>query len=373
MKRIQACILLLACLSACGAPPAPGATPIDAMPTDYVTVPTETAGRIVAIADDASGVSYQWPGVYFETAFEGDGVAFSIGPGDTILHLQVDGDRVGTLVKPAGHYRIDGLGDGEHVVRIEVATESQAGPNRFGGFWLPPEATSLPAPQRTRRIEFIGDSHTVGYGNLSRNRECSDAEVWATTDNTQAFGPVIARHYGADYRVNAISGRGVVRNYDGGEGDTLPQAYPYALFDHSAQDAAGDWLPQVVVIALGTNDFSTPLKPGERWSTREALQQDYVQAYAGFVASLRERYPQAYFVLWATDLADGEIRAQSARVVERLRQSGETRVGFVPVGELKMGGCHWHPSVDDSRRIADLLITHLDALPVAPWQEAEAR
>src|SRR6185312_14756892 len=108
------------------------------------------------------------------------------------------------------------------------------------------------------QIEFIGDSHTVGYGNTSRTRECTQDDVWKTTDNSQSFGPLIAGHYAADYQINAISGRGIVRNYNGTPGDTLPVAYPYVLFDKKEEYSDPHWKPQIIVISLGTNDFSTP-------------------------------------------------------------------------------------------------------------------
>lgn len=330
--------------------------------TDAVPAPIVVGGRTVGTDD---GLAYQWPGVHFQTRFSGDGVLFEVGPGDVILHVEADGARIASLRKPApGRYRIAGLGPGEHRVRIDAATESQAGPNRFGGFLLPPGSAPLAPPQATRRIEFIGDSHTVGYGSASGGRDCSDAQVWETTDTTLAFGPRLAAAYGADYRVNAISGRGIVRNYGGMPGDTLPQAYPWLLFDHSVREAGpADWQPQLVVIALGTNDFSTPLAAGERWATRQALHQDYEQIYAGFVRMLRARYPQAYFLLWATDLADGEIAAETGKVAAALRQGGDDRIGFATVAGLAMDACHWHPSAADHRRIAEVLARHVDAVP----------
>ena len=352
----------------------PTVVPMQDIPSDYTPAPLSVAGRVAPVsAEGSGGVSHQWPGVYFETSFRGDSVAFRTGPGEVILHVQVDGKPVQTLLKPVGAYRISGFGQGEHVVRIDVATESQAGANRFGGFLLPPGATPLPAKERTRRLEFIGDSHTVGYGNISASRECTEAEVWATTDNTRAYGPRVASHYGADYRVNAISGRGIVRNFDGGAGDTLPQAYPYVLFDHSVRDTDTTWQPQVVVMALGTNDFSTPLKAGEPWKTRKALQEAYVQTYVEFVQSLHAHYPQARFVLWATDGAEGEIRAQVVKVVEQLQKAGETRVDFVPVDGLAMEGCHWHPSLADHQLIADKLIQRIDTILMEPDQSEAQR
>ena len=369
VKRI-ALGLLVVLLATGTALPAIAATPsvvqLEELPAGYVPAPLSVGGRVAPGVDGNGGFDQQWPGVYFETRFRGDSVAFRIGPGEVILHVQVDGKPVQALVKPAGIYRISGLASGEHVVRINVATESQAGANRFGGFLLPSGATPLAMEQRTRRLEFIGDSHTVGYGNISASRECSEAEVWATTDNTRAYGPLVAGHYGADYRVNAISGRGIVRNFDGGAGDTLPQAYPHVLFDHSVRDTDTAWQPQVVVMALGTNDFSTPLKDGEPWKTRKALQEAYVQTYVEFVKSLRTRYPQARFVLWATDGAEGEIRAQVVEVVKQLQEAGETRVDFVPIDGLAMEGCHWHPSMADHQLIASKLIQEIGGLPAMP-------
>jgi lysophospholipase L1-like esterase len=278
-----------------------------------------------------------------------------------IVHVLADGRRLATLVRPKpGLYRIDGLRDGRHSLRIEVASESQAGPTSFGGFFAPGRATPAPPQRRSRQIEFIGDSHTVGYGNRSGTRDCTGREVWETTDTSRAFGPRLARRYGADYQVNAISGRGVVRNYDGFAGDTLPVAYPYVLLDHRVPWRDPRWRPQLIVISLGTNDFSTPLKRNEKWRSRDALRADYEASYVRFVKQLRARNPRAYFILWAAD-SDAEVASESARVAQRLRAGGERRLAFVRIAGLDFSGCHFHPSVRDDAVIADRLAQAIDA------------
>jgi lysophospholipase L1-like esterase len=328
-------------------------------------VEAHVPGRTLRVAE---GYQHQWPGVYFEARFEGPEVFFQVGAGDVILRVLVDGEHVETLLKPApGTYRIADLAPRAHSVRIESVTESQSQANLFGGFFHANPTRPLPAPTRSRQIEFIGDSHTVGYGNTSATRECSTDDVWKTTDNARAFGPAIARHYGADYQVNAISGRGVVRNYNGGPGDTLPVAYPYALLDHSARIGNAAWRPQAIVIALGTNDFSTPLNAGEPWKTRDALRSDYVTGYVTFLRSLRARNPQAFMVVWATDQPGGEIETSAGKVVAELRAQGDERIEFVPIRGLAMTGCHWHPSTADDEIIAGALIRAIDA-GVADWR-----
>ena len=125
----------------------------------------------------------------------------------------------------------------------------------------PASDPALLGPSRTRRIEFIGDSHTVGYGNVSIKRDCTQDEVWTTTDASQAIPALTARRYGADYRSNAISGGGILRNYDGMAADTVPMAYPFTLFDKATRYADPAWRPRLFVVALGLNDFTTSLHP----------------------------------------------------------------------------------------------------------------
>ncbi len=335
---------------------------IEATPAKLTTLPASIGGRV--LKDAAQGYQYQWPGVYFEAAFEGRQVYFNVGPGDVILRVLVDSVEKTRLIKPKpGWFLVGGLNNGAHTIRVEVISESQAGPNIFGGFALDNEAKVLLLSRRPRQMEFIGDSHTVSYGNISPSRDCTEQQVWATTDTSQGFGALTARHYGADYRIQAISGRGVVRNFNGLAADTLPAAYPYILFNKVQRDSSPDWRPQLIVIALGTNDFSTPLNPGEKWKTREALQADYVASYIDFVRALRANNPDAYFILWATDGANGEIQAQVGKVVAQLKAAGEGRLHFMPVNGLTFGGCHWHPSAADDRTIADRLSAFIDAHP----------
>jgi len=341
---------------------APTLTPIDRTPPGAVSVSARAAGRMTATGQ------YQWPGLYFEATFKGRSVYFETGPGNVILHLSVDGVPAGTLVKPrAGAWQVDGLAEGTHVVRIDAVTESQDAPNTFRGFASPAGSGAKPRSPRQRQIEFIGDSHTVGYGNTSKTRDCTEDDVWATTDSSAAFGPQVARHYDADYQVNAISGRGIVRNYDGSPGDPLPVAYPFVLLDHAAryQDAA--WKPRVIVIALGTNDFSTPLHTSEKWATRDALHADYETTYAKFLEELRARNPEALFVIWATELADREIQSEANKVVELRKSRGDGRIEFIPIDGLAMTGCNWHPSVADDDVIAAKLIDLIDSRKL--WSE----
>jgi lysophospholipase L1-like esterase len=302
-----------------------------------------TGGRVVAQED--GGVRFGWPAVYFEQRFRGTGVTATVETETEIFRLYVDGKDRGVLKPGAPTVKVAGLKPGEHVVRLEKLTESQSGGAVFGGFSL--QGVPLATTVRPRRIEFIGDSHSAGYGNTSATRTCTPQEIHDTTDTQQAFGPLVAKRLDADYRVNAYSGAGIVRNYNGGVPEqNLPILYKRAIpgeADSIANDAG--WHPQLIVIKLGTNDFSTPLNPGERWKSDAALRADYRASYSRFLASLMTRHPRAQFVLMASDPFFGEVEA--------VGKGAGPRVRVIRTVEMEVTGCDWHPSLKDHRAMAD--------------------
>jgi lysophospholipase L1-like esterase len=312
----------------------------------------------------------QWPGAYWEANIKGESFKLILSDNANMFGVYVDGRKVDTQTKPRYQaIQYSGFSDGPHSIRIETQTESQGG-EYFGvtDVEVDNPAKSLPAPApRARQIEFIGDSYTVGYGNTSPKQQCTRDEVWATTDTSQAFGPLTAKHYDADYQINAISGRGMVRNYGGFIADTLPEAYPYVLFDKQTKYDDPNWRPQIIVIGLGTNDFTTPLNPGEKWKTRDDLHKDYEATYVKFVQNLRAKNPQAFFILMATDQVDGEIQSEAQKVMAALQSAGEARIAFLPMNNLSFGGCDWHPTIADDRKVSDELVAFIDQHPEI-WQ-----
>ena len=331
MKIALLAALLPLSLSAHHTPQAPEGRPLA----------VHLGGRFVVNGRD---MRFGWPGAYIEGRFRGTDVTAYLETGTDFLRVSVDGKPFQTLVTPGqAAVRVAGLKPGVHTIRVDKLTESQSGSSSFHGFYT--QGTPLPAPARKRAIEFIGDSHTVGYGNISKKRECSQAEVHDTTDTTLAFGPVLARRLDADYRVIAYSGYGIVRNYNGAKpGENLPFLYPRAI-PGEAEGVAADWSPQVIVINLGSNDFSTPVHTGEAWAHAAALHADYRARYIDFVTMLRAKHPRARIFLMGAENFYADVAAVAAA----------TRATPVEVPKLEMTGCHWHPSIRDNVVEADLL------------------
>src|SRR5205085_1653153 len=123
----------------------------------------------------------------------------------------------------------------------------------------PADEKVLPVAARRRQIEFVGDSSMTGYGDRSQSRVCTGDGIRASTDTQQGYAALTAKHFDADYQINAYSGRGMVRNYGGVEPDkTLPQLYPYTLFDKTGPYDDDAWQPRIIVVKLDA-DFATPL------------------------------------------------------------------------------------------------------------------
>jgi lysophospholipase L1-like esterase len=316
-------------------------------------LPLNIGGRVAPAPDGA--YDFGWPGVYFEGRFSGPSIEVVVDTGAEHLAVSIDGVRKAELTKAGElHLLLDRLGPGEHVVRLDKLTESQTGSARFEGFFVGPQEGALPAPSRPRRIEFIGDSHTVGYGVRSVSRDCTEQQVHDLTDTSLAFGPILAGRLNAEYRIEAFSGRGVVRNYNGvAAGQPLPALFPRLIPGQDQPRVAVDdpWKPGIVVIGLGTNDFSTPLHPGEAWADEAALRKDYRESYVAFVEGLKASRPGARFLLIAGDTFDADVGEVAGRV-------GATAVRITG---MDRGACHGHPSVADQRMMADKLETAIAA------------
>ncbi|WP_299003000.1 SGNH/GDSL hydrolase family protein [uncultured Caulobacter sp.] len=309
-------------------------------------LPLNIGGRVAPAPNSA--YDFGWPGVYFEGRFTGPSVEIAVDTGVEHLAVSVDGVRKAELIKSGEtRLKLDRLGPGEHVVRLDKLTESQTGSARFEGFFVD-KGSALPASSRPHRIEFIGDSHTVAYGVRSATRDCTESQVHDLTDTSLSFAPILAARLDADYRIEAFSGRGVVRNYNGlAPGEPLPALFPRLIPGQGEpRIAANDpWEPEIVVIGLGTNDFSTALHPGEAWADEAALRRDYRDSYVAFIEGLKASRPGARFFLIQGDTFVDDV----AEV------AGRTGATAVRITGMERTACHSHPSAADQKMMADRL------------------
>ncbi len=153
----------------------------------------------------------------------------------------------------------EGLPCKHHTVRVIKDTEAGYGRAAVAAIETDGCFADAPAP-RKRRIEFIGDSITCGYGNLCSNASPDFTTAEESFVNTYAFFACEA--LGCEAEVVAASGNGFHRDYGCNAVNLIPELYEYTdkLLDGHLGLAAERWSfsdqkCDMIVIKLGQNDF----------------------------------------------------------------------------------------------------------------------
>lgn len=216
---------------------------------------------------DPDGPKVGWPGARIIVRFEGTSLTAKITEKDLYkgpsgYDVIVDGKVQATPFVPqngaADHVIAKDLAAGTHVVELWRRTEAVIGITQFRGFDFGGGKLLAPPVAPSRRIEFLGDSATSGYG-----VECTDKNEsfsGATQNERKSFPAIVARTLGADHHNLSMAGKGLTRNYDPTEPDLYPPLYERTLPEDptSTWSFGSSWVPDVVVIALGSNDFDNP-------------------------------------------------------------------------------------------------------------------
>ncbi len=308
-------------------------------------------------------VTIGYSGARARLRFLGSSVAVRLSDdsGENYAMAWVDGQPLEKfrLDSPSGVYPLaDGLGEGEHTVEVMRITECFIGLSHFRGFEIGGNAKTLPwQGRKDRKIEFIGDSITCGYG---VEAEDPNLPFEAATENFSVnYSSLAARELDADFLVVARSGIGMVRNYDGpyeGSQVDMPEVYSKTFYENQSYDwDFSRFVPDVVCINLGTNDFSTT---GVNVET-------YVSDYVSFAKGVLGRYPEAELVMILGPMNNSEeLKAAIHRVLSQLKEVEPDRVHFKelsPQGSLGFGASY-HPNRAQSKLNAEELSRYLSDL-----------
>jgi lysophospholipase L1-like esterase len=155
----------------------------------------------------------------------------------------------------------------------------------------------------------------------------------------------------------------MVRNYSGAGGLTGPQFYDLTSPDSSGAvwDPAR-YSPDVIVVNLGTNDFSTGLTTAEL----DTMRSNYRQTYAEFLTHLRDIHPLATLIAavgpMMTDSypagyqAWTSIRSDVQETVNARTAEGDSNVFYWEFSpQTSPYGEDWHPTIATHQKMADVL------------------
>jgi hypothetical protein len=290
-----------------------------------------------------------WPGISIEAMFQGTSCGVMLDDNTNAWNVYIDG-VLKTPILPSGNntYSVaTGLTDATHSLKLYKRTDGMA---TFRGLVLDNAKTLVALPAaRTHKIEFIGDSYTVGTSDESDGTNCSDR---LATNNNKSYAALCADTLGAQGYVLARGGIGLCRNY-GSPGTTDPNAYP-SFYDRTLPSQATPvwdfaWKPDAVVIGIGTNDFTSQPNPS---------QQQWVTAYRTLLTRIRGHYPGVQF--FCVGMRFDPMISYTKAAVDSEVASGKTDCHYVLFPNWDLYVCD-HPNLLCHWRFAAILTGSIKA------------
>lgn len=358
-RSVVALLLLAGCTSS-------GRVSADRVGSAQVYAASDARVRVMGrYVVDSGAVSFGASGVTFFIRFRGSSLDVDLerASADTANHdwftVVVDGgepSRFRTRSSTTRYTLASGLPSGVHTVALSKATEGQNGHDRLVAIHADELLQADPLP--TGRIEFIGNSITAGYGLDPRPVACKQGTWYDATHAWLAYGPRVARRVNAQWMLSAISGIGMVRNWNS-PGPVMPSVYHGVFMEYGDSTTHWDfrrYTPDLVIVALGTNDFSD----GDGRTPRPALDGDaFVRDYTRFVAGVRSRYPGATLLLLTSAMLDEAknrtLDGYLQRVIDARASAGDSAIAKFSFKGRYTSGCDGHPDLGEQRRMADEL------------------
>ncbi len=297
---------------------------------------------------ESSGISCFLPGSAISVCFQGREITAHIEDmsqsGKSWLNVYIDDLPVRVMRIDPDHqlYQLaDDLEDIPHTITLQKRTEAGFGTVKFvdltaeNGSFLPPPIA------RPHQILVIGDSITCGYGNEAQIPCDCDA---SRENNALAYSSLLGEYLNAEALIVGASGTGCFQNFGGSKEGRMSDYFMETICPDLDSKAIDPFRPEVIVINLGTNDWSAPIDPP-----------DYSNRYRQLVNFIRDRYPSSELFCVIGPMNLGPSPYLEA-LVKSLNKEGDAHIHFMEFPLIKrpedgMGGSG-HPSVKKHQQMA---------------------
>jgi len=297
-----------------------------------------------------------WPGSGFKIRFNGTVLNATIeDDGNGIMDVIVNGTESAPIgLKSGAHsYEILRVTDAQDLTVTLTRRTEVFDTGSFILSNISHDGRGIKTPPSNRRVIFVGDSITAGFGVRGETKSCD--YLPATNAPLMGYAALSADILGADYHLIAISGRGVVYNWDNNPNPVMPVQIDLTLaddpngekWDHSRFQA------DIIVIALGTNDWSV-INPGK---------EKFRAGYLSLLRDLRARYKDAHIIAVNGPLLDGDKKA-SVRdgidyAIDTFEDENVSTLDVALASDGLVWSCNSHPGQDSMKEMAKLLAKHI--------------
>ncbi|OUS25651.1 hypothetical protein A9Q99_20930 [Gammaproteobacteria bacterium 45_16_T64] len=307
---------------------------------------------------------FGWAGTQIRFKVSSSEVAIKLSDGNNDYNVIIDNEFHSIISTTYDNNRyVIPLEAGVHSVAITKRNGPNFGSAVFEGIELAPGSWVYPADaDPSHKIEFIGDSWTVGYGNEGPSLQCGSYRPYENSFNS--FASIAARQLNAEAHLIAITGRGLVRNY-GDDNTTSERPMPF-YYNRTIKDRTDvpwgfdQWKPDAIVVKLGTNDHTTAPVPSD---------DEFSNGYSDFIETIEAVNGRVPIFLVADEdsgiLNSNRIQA----VVQAQRDGGKNNIHYVllPGPTEDQLGCDYHPLVTSHQVMADVLASEMQN--ILQWDE----
>lgn len=354
-------------------------------PAMYTFIPNwenvKPLGRTHPLADSlwlafsGTGAEFTFHGSRCEVTIAGDNNAAK--PNDegnkVRIAIEVDGVRVVDDMidqKEKTYTVLDEAEARDVVVRIVKLSETAMSTCGVKAIRVDSAQGIRPTARKARKIEFIGDSITCGYGVDDEVAEHHFST--ATEDATRAYAYRTAEKLDADYSLVSISGYGIISGYTAtGESKVANQIIPtfyeklgFSYGTYNRKIVAGvKWdfsafVPDLIVVNLGTNDDSYTLDHADR-------REEYRAAYVEFLKVIRRNNPDAKILCTLGVMGDRLYPMVAQAVADYTAETGDTNIASMKFDVQKASDGYvadWHPTAVTHEKAAEKLAEEIRGL-----------
>jgi lysophospholipase L1-like esterase len=236
-----------------------------------------------------------------------------------------------------------------HTLVIYKNTEANIGYLEFAG--LLTNKLLAPTPKPNRKIEFIGNSITCGTGSDESVYPCGKGEWYDQHNAYLSYGSVVAKKLNAQFHLSSVSGIGLMHSCCGMK-IIMPEMFDKInMYNGKKNWDFNLYQPDIVSICIGQND-------GIQDSSI------FINNYLSFLKKLRTVYPDSYFILITSPMADYDLGKNMSNnnnaIVSILNNLGEQKIASYAFSKQYNAGCDGHPSLAQHALIADELTNFIN-------------
>ncbi len=308
----------------------------------------QTMGRTELLTD--GGIRFSYPGV--TTRFRANGKMLWLQAHSTSeqshLEIIVD-DNVPRVIRLAQRsQRIPLLIEAQSIASPHQVTIIHRGETWHGTVTL--EHIEIadgdlldPPPLPHKRMLILGDSVTCGEA-IERTADCKKDTRW--WNPRLSYGMLTAAALDAQVHLVCYGGRGLVRSWNGRTDElNLPDYVELTIADQSSPVTWDHrrYTPDLILSAIGTNDFSQGIPERE----------PYVTTYVRLIERLLELHPQAQVVLTeGAILKDEKKAALTEYLLEVQRRIANPQVHLLSSTHYPGDSCDAHPTKEQHAAMA---------------------